>query len=131
MRATLQILLLPTLLSLGLAEHAQAQSASFPAKVSPKTLAQAAPAPTQPSPATNRPFLLEPENELPGVTFNSRLEREKIAGSCAASSASLCYDYRTGRAVYRPAREWMPEINGLRRESMSVKRDKVVLQYSF
>lgn len=132
MRLQLITCVLPTLLVLGMGEPAQAQSVIGTAKISPKTLAQAsAPAQTQPSSSTNRPFVLEPENELPGVSFNGRAVREKIAGSCAASSASICYDYRTGRAVYRPAREWMPEINGLKRESLSVKRDKVVLHYSF
>lgn len=54
-----------------------------------------------------------------------------IPGSCARAGDSLCYDYRQGRVVYKPARRLMPEIAGLRRESLSVKRDKVTLNYSF
>jgi hypothetical protein len=131
MRVFCQACLLAALPGLGLPAHVFAQSMGFTAKVSPKTLAQAAPQTTRPSTATNRPFVLEPENELPGVSFNTRLEREQISGACSSSSASLCYDYRTGRAVYRPARKLMPEISGMRRESLTVKRDKVVLHYSF
>lgn len=120
-------------LVLGLAPHALAQSA--PGRLSAKVLAQVQSIQAAQAPGggagTNRPFLLDPEDPLPEVNFNPRLERERISGSCSASGGSLCYDYRTGRAVYRPAREWMPEIQGMRRESLSVRRNKVVLHYSF
>ena len=58
-------------------------------------------------------------------------EREAIPGSCTASSNTLCYDYKTGRAVYKPARQLMPEISGMRRESLTLKRDKITFNYSF
>lgn len=51
--------------------------------------------------------------------------------SCATSALSLCYDYRTGHAVYKPARQLMPDIHGLQRESMSLKRSGIMLRYSF
>lgn len=51
--------------------------------------------------------------------------------SCATSALSLCYDYRTGHAVYKPARQLMPDIHGLQRESMSLKRSGITLRYSF
>lgn len=108
---------------------AGAQSTSR--KVSAKILAQASTDSQSAAVATNRPFRLEQDNEIPGLTFNSSLERAAIPGSCAAAGASLCYDYRTGRAVYRPARNLMPEIAGMKRESLSVKRDKVTFHYSF
>jgi hypothetical protein len=43
----------------------------------------------------------------------------------------VCYDYKDGRAVFKPARNLMPEIAGMRRESMTLKRDKITLNYSF
>ena len=58
-------------------------------------------------------------------------EREHIPGSCSASSNTLCYDYKSGRAVYKPARQLMPEISGMRRESLTLKRDKITFNYSF
>jgi hypothetical protein len=54
-----------------------------------------------------------------------------IPGSCARDAETLCYDYRQGRIVYQPARKLMPEIGGLRRESLTLKRDRVTLNYSF
>lgn len=54
-----------------------------------------------------------------------------LPGSCGSAGDNLCYDYRQGRVVYKPARKLMPEIAGLKRESLSIKRDKVTLNYSF
>jgi hypothetical protein len=59
------------------------------------------------------------------------LEREPIPGACSTSGDALCYDYKTGRAVFTPARELMPEISGMRRENLTLKRDKVTFNYSF
>ena len=50
--------------------------------------------------------------------------------SCSGESA-LCYDPASGRIVYKPARMLMPDIPGLRRENISVKRDRIVFRYSF
>jgi hypothetical protein len=51
-------------------------------------------------------------------------------GECAEST-TLCYDARERRLVYRPTRNWMPEIAGFRAEHISVRRDSVVFKYSF
>ena len=51
--------------------------------------------------------------------------------SSCASQRSLCYDAGSGRIVYKPARKLMPTIQGLTPESISVKRDRIVLRYSF
>ena len=59
------------------------------------------------------------------------LDREQIPNSCAVPGATLCYDYQTGRPVYKPARELMPEIAGMRRENITIKRDKITMSYSF
>ena len=44
---------------------------------------------------------------------------------------SLCYDPNARRIIYKPARGLMPEIPGLRRENISVKRDRITFKYSF
>jgi hypothetical protein len=49
---------------------------------------------------------------------------------CSADSA-LCYDSGSGHLVYKPARQWMPELPGLQPESISLKRNRLVLRYSF
>ena len=51
--------------------------------------------------------------------------------ACAQSTAKLCYDYRNGRTVFKPALALLPEINGLRRESITFKRHGVSVNYSF
>ncbi len=60
---------------------------------------------------------------------SSRLEH--IPGACGESSGALCYDYRNGSSVYKPSRQLMPEISGMRPESVAVKRDKITFKYSF
>ena len=51
--------------------------------------------------------------------------------SSCAGERSLCYDPASGRIVYKPARALMPEIPGLQRENISVKRDRITFRYSF
>lgn len=57
-----------------------------------------------------------------------RLEQSR--SSCSGQS-SLCYDQETGRIVYKPARNFMPDIPGLTRDNISVKRDRIVFRYTF
>jgi hypothetical protein len=56
---------------------------------------------------------------------------DPVPGTCALSTDALCYDHRSGSLVYKPLRALMPEIGGLQRESIAIKRDKVTFRYSF
>jgi hypothetical protein len=58
-------------------------------------------------------------------------ERQDQSRSSCNTDRALCYDPNSGRIVYKPARQLMPEIPGLQRENISVKRDRVVLRYTF
>jgi hypothetical protein len=69
----------------------------------------------------------EPELDL----LPHRDPREDQSRSSCNTDRALCYDPNSGRIVYKPARQFMPEIPGLQRENISVKRDKIVLRYSF
>ena len=69
----------------------------------------------------------EPELDL----VPHRDERQDQSRSSCNTDRSLCYDPNSGRIVYKPARQLMPEIAGLQRENISVKRDRIVLRYSF
>lgn len=60
-----------------------------------------------------------------------RDERQEAMRSSCSGERSLCYDPASGRIVYKPAREFMPDIPGLQRENISVKRDRIVFRYSF
>lgn len=59
---------------------------------------------------------------------DARLDQSR---SSCNSDRALCYDPGSGRIVYKPARNFMPEIPGLQRENISVKRDRITLRYSF
>ena len=54
-----------------------------------------------------------------------------IPNGCARNSASLCYDYRSGRAIYKPTRRLLPAIPGMTPHNLAVHRNKVVAQYTF
>lgn len=69
--------------------------------------------------------------ELPELRSALDANGRELTGSCGLASVELCYDYREGRLVYRPTRNWMPEIGGLTPEHISVRRDSVVFKYSF
>jgi hypothetical protein len=60
-----------------------------------------------------------------------RDERLEQSRSSCSGERSLCYDPTSGRIVYKPARMLMPDLPGLQRENISVKRDRIVLRYSF
>lgn len=68
---------------------------------------------------------------LPEMILTEELERRGPRGNCETSTTDLCYDLRDGRVVYRRAREYMPRIDGLTAESISVRRDRVIFKYSF
>jgi hypothetical protein len=69
----------------------------------------------------------EPELEL----IPRRDARAESSRSSCAGERSLCYDAGSGRIVYKPARQLMPEIPGLQRENISIRRNRIVLKYSW
>ena len=62
---------------------------------------------------------------------NNPQHLDDAPGGCARSRAALCYDYRTGSAVYKPMRNLLPEIPGLTPQNLSIRRDKIVARYTF
>jgi hypothetical protein len=80
------------------------------------------------APAPFRAPLAEPELELLGSSNDPRMENQ--SWSCDGER-SLCYDPNSRRIIYKPARALMPEIPGLRRENISLKRDRITFKYSF
>jgi hypothetical protein len=68
---------------------------------------------------------------LPDFFVREEETRKGVRSACENNSASLCYDMVDRRLVYRPARGYMPRFEGLRAESVSLRRDRLVLKYSF
>jgi len=78
----------------------------------------------------NAPFAIpvgEPEVDL----LPRRDARQDQSRSSCNSDSALCYDAGSGRIVYKPARNYMPDLPGFTRENISVKRDRIVFRYSF
>jgi hypothetical protein len=70
----------------------------------------------------------EPERE---PLFSQHDARQDQSRSSCESQRDLCYDNTSGRIVYKPARQFMPGLPGLQADSISLKRDKIVLKYTF
>jgi hypothetical protein len=82
--------------------------------------------------AVDAPFTLpRPRDIVPELLMHEELDRRSLQSSCESGARDVCYDVRDGRIVYKPARKYMPEMPGLRAESISLKRDRLVLRYSF
>lgn len=67
---------------------------------------------------------------LPALPAGVDVMGRNVAGQCASRS-DLCYDHQERKLVYRPSRNWMPEIEGLTPEHMSLRRGVVSFKYSF
>jgi hypothetical protein len=53
------------------------------------------------------------------------------SASCASNASAICYDAGNGRIVYRGARNYMPKMDGLQAESISVRHHAIIFRYSF
>ena len=83
------------------------------------------------TPHRSAPFVQPIGEPEPEPLFTPRDLRQEQSRSSCESDRALCYDPASGRIVYKPAREYMPEVPGLQRENISLKRDRIVLRYSF
>ena len=77
------------------------------------------------------PFLRHARDPLPELLMREEEERHGPAGACENGTSSVCYDMASGKIVYRGARSYMPKIDGLKAESISLRRNRLTLKYSF
>ncbi|APV51924.1 hypothetical protein BWI17_20955 [Betaproteobacteria bacterium GR16-43] len=97
-------------------------------EIDPQSRQKAVVAAATSTPVVSIPAALAPGAALPDIPGMDLGDR---SATCASEATDLCYDYKAGRLVYRPSRNWMPEIGGLKPEHISVRRDSVVFRYSF
>jgi hypothetical protein len=72
--------------------------------------------------AASEPQLhLAPQRDTPAAQSRS---------SCTADR-DLCYDANSGHIVFKPARQFMPDLPGMTPENISLKKDRVIFRYSF
>jgi len=97
-----------------------------PLKLRPKAAVAAAALPSRAA----APFLSPSDGPELDLLPRGDPRLEQSRSSCSGERA-LCYDHHSGRIVYKPARALMPDIPGLQRENISVKRDRITFRYSF
>jgi hypothetical protein len=70
---------------------------------------------------------------LPELMLREEQERRVngLRAACDTTTTALCYDTVDRRVVYTGARPYMPQFEGLRAESVSLRHDRVTLKYSF
>ena len=116
------------LASLGIA--AQANEGGEDLSVRSRSMAAAASVGATTMKPADAPFRVRRDPQ-PEMAYREEMQRRGPRGACDASASDLCYDLTEGRVVYRPVRDYMPTLPGLRPENVSVRHDRVVLKYSF
>jgi hypothetical protein len=108
---------------------ADTASAPSPLQLRPKAgiIALAAPGPAVQKDA---PFANPASQPDLNLTPQAGHVEEARKPGCS-KQASVCYEADTGRIVFKPARQLMPDIPGLQRENISLKRDRIIFRYSF
>ena len=122
-------LLLAAALALSSSNDANgAADGAKPLQLRPKeALAAAALSPGQ----GNAPFVT-PLQQDPSLDFAPHAAQRHSPNSACGPESTLCYDMSDGgHIVFRPARRLMPDIAGLTRENITVKRDRIIFRYSF
>jgi hypothetical protein len=66
---------------------------------------------------------------MPPLPMMGETEQLGVRNGCA--NRDVCYDYASGHIVVRPAREYMPRVNGFTPENVSVRHNRVTFTYSF
>ena len=107
-------------LDLAARSHAAAQPAS-----AVEMAARAAP--TEQPARVNLPSL----GRDPLVENALRSERRDALARTGCRLQDVCYEAAEGRVVYRGARRYMPSWQGMQPEGISLRRDRLLLRYSF
>jgi hypothetical protein len=65
------------------------------------------------------------------VLASRAIDPRRPRADCEITATDICFDMRERKPVYRGVREYMPTVDGLKPESVSLKREGVVFKYSF
>lgn len=114
---------------------AQAAQKRAPASLPPLLTAQSIHSTTATSVIAYDPkpqeFLLASIDRLNGSPQIDGRDFKRAPNACRADASFVCYDYRRRHAVVPMSKSLMPDMPGMKKEGMSVKRDKVSMSYSF
>lgn len=122
----MQLVILALFLGLALAASAAEMEPKLPVlKLKPKSVMAAVPI------RAAVPFTVE-RPAAPMVDLAPPLHSpQHVSPSACNAERALCYDAAAGHIVFRPARRLMPDLPGLKRENISVKRDRIIFRYSW
>ena len=76
------------------------------------------------------PFVFS-DDDPTDLDFVPHPESRRGSPSSCDGDRTLCYDPANGHIVYKPVRNFMPDIPGLQRENISVNRHRILFKYSF
>lgn len=66
------------------------------------------------------------------LVLPSQHSDKTLPNGCGASgSNAICYDYRSGLAVFKPVRNLLPTIPGLMAQNLAIHRHTLVASYNF
>jgi hypothetical protein len=83
------------------------------------------------SASASAPFLVGASDASVEALLHFEPQAPALRSACDRATIDVCYDATDGRIVYKPARQYMPKLEGLTAESISVRHDRVVFKYSF
>lgn len=112
------------LASLAFAAHAASDGVEL--SLNTKALASGSVAPKSAAP------FVAGRDPLPQLMLADEQDRRGPSGvGCEFSAKDVCYDLTDGRVVYRPVRAYMPKMEGLTPEGVSLRRNRINFRYSF
>ncbi|MCA3032596.1 MAG: hypothetical protein ING71_00555 [Rhodocyclaceae bacterium] len=77
------------------------------------------------------PYADNPRDSLASLLGNTFDADTKAAPYSCKADSLVCYDYRKRQSVVPITKSMMPDVPGLKKEGVTVKRDKVAFNYSF
>ncbi len=70
-------------------------------------------------------------SSMESVDLTVRRDAKTPPNACGHGTSSLCYDYRTGSAIYKPMAGLLPAIPGLTPRNLTIRRNAIVASYTF
>lgn len=65
------------------------------------------------------------------INLTAHHDAKSAPNACGNGASSLCYDYRTGSAIYKPMAGLLPTIPGLTPRNLAIRRNGIVASYTF
>jgi len=77
------------------------------------------------------PYATDPRDSLASLTASPVDSAFKNAPNACRADSVVCYDYRKRHSVVPITKTLMPDVPGLKKEGLAIRRDRVAFNYSF